>query len=177
MGTARRWEKTVDAVGKLLRTLTANDHVAIVTFSTSVSDASENGMLAAATPEWISELKDYMNANYATGGTVFEGGLSRAFEILEKTRTTEGAGAGDACENMILFMTDGNDSGFNMDSLGRIQSSNRNADPTIFTYEFGEGGYSHNLVTIAKHFDGCIFKSKALFFYMQNVESCFTKQM
>lgn len=89
-----------------------NDHVAIVTFSDTMHFKAHHNKLRAADSGWKEQIKNWVNGESAGGGTVFEIGFHKAFELLHDTMSVEGWGAdGTNCQNLILFMTDGQDPG------------------------------------------------------------------
>jgi von Willebrand factor type A domain len=153
MENAGRLQLMIEAAQAVLVTLTEHDFFSLISFSkdaTPVVDCTadfEDG-LVRATSYNKAEAKAKLAQLKASGGTNYEAGFRRAFDVLDKGR---GSSQASKCRTAILFLTDG----------ARTQGSNPvpivselNTDDIgahVFTYALGDnvGSSEGELVELA----------------------------
>jgi len=96
-----RMEATVAATQALLGTLTPNDNVGVVTFSTGAEALGGFSALVRATNANVQTLSTAVGSVFADGSTNFNAGFQVAFNLIRST--TEDVN----CNKVILFLTDG----------------------------------------------------------------------
>lgn len=125
-----------DAAKTVLASLTINDYVNVVTFSTAASTfrCASDTMLPADAGT-IAYLQTEIQALRASGSTDFYKAFQLAFDVIDRTKRA-GAGSGCASNRVILFLTDGEPSN-SEDHMALIAERNRDAGVAIFTYALG----------------------------------------
>lgn len=78
-------------------------------------------------------MKNYLSGTGAFGGTRIDKGFEKAFEVLANGKKN---GATANCEKVILFLTDGVNTG--EDPAEKVKAMNKDVKARIFTYHFGE---------------------------------------
>ena len=90
----------------LLDTVTQNDRISVVTFSSRAQGLLEEG-LVTGTADNISKLKGKVQNIRASGATYSLLGFKEAFtQLIQATRDEV---VGDSCNNIVLYLTDGVD--------------------------------------------------------------------
>ncbi|GFH53115.1 hypothetical protein CTEN210_09591 [Chaetoceros tenuissimus] len=145
MGSYQRMDKLKAAANRVIDTLNAGDFFAIVEFN---SEAYQLG----STPNLLSRALDSEKATYRKlvnglrdgGGTNYNAGFKKAFDILENTGSQDMT---SNCRQAILFVSDGenNDPTRNNPILYDYVQAQRakytaqsKEPPFIFTYSFGD---------------------------------------
>ena len=77
-------------------------------------------------------MKNYLGGTGAFGGTRIDKGFEKAFEVLANGKKN---GATANCEKVILFLTDGVNTG--EDPAEKVKAMNKDVGARIFTYHFG----------------------------------------
>jgi uncharacterized protein YegL len=136
MGEANRLALMKDAATTVLKSLTVNDYVNVVTFSTDANtfECMANTMLPAD-PGTLDYLIERVNALRASGATDFYKAFTLGFDVLDRSKRA-GATTGCDASRTILFLTDGVPSN-TADHLELIAERNRQSNVTIFTYALG----------------------------------------
>ncbi|XP_013420899.1 VWFA and cache domain-containing protein 1 [Lingula anatina] len=99
-----------DAARTVVETLSANDRVGLVSFSSAASTPvlSESTCyttsLAAATPQNAKNLKKYIDSLRAGGATNYQAAMEKAFSLFN---SSENSFKGEKRNKVILFLTDG----------------------------------------------------------------------
>jgi len=142
MSKANRLSLMKSAAQWVLNTLTPHDYVTVVVYSTiSESPAFTKKSLVQATPENILLLANYIKNIGAGGATNMGAGISEAFNALSTARSQPGGAS--PCQDIILFMTDGANSG-GSDPVQVADNAVASSYMTgtklrLFTYTFGSG--------------------------------------
>jgi len=136
MNTGGKLDIAKEAAKNVVNTLNIFDFVGFVTFSSKVGSYKDH--LIDASKVNRDGLNDYIDGISATGGTNFELGFRKAFEIINNSKGNE---LGTGCENVILFLTDGEvtEGIENKETLlDLIKELNSKHDANIFTYSLGK---------------------------------------
>jgi voltage-dependent calcium channel alpha-2/delta-3 len=136
MGEFNRLALMKDAATTVLSSLTVNDYVNVVTFSSDANtfECMANTMLPAD-PGTIAYLTERITALRAAGATDFYKAFTLGFDVLDRSKRV-GATTGCDGSRTILFLTDGVPSNTE-DHLALIAERNRDSKVTIFTYALG----------------------------------------
>ena len=126
--------------------LTVQDHVNVVTFSTTARtfDCAGDSLLPAD-PANIEYLKTEVENLKETGQTNFYAAFDLAFSLLENSKNT---GRTSDCRRAILFLTDGEPSN-SEDHVALIESRNAELQANIFTYALGSGAKTQDEIACA----------------------------
>jgi hypothetical protein len=117
-----------EAAVQVIRSLTNFDRIKIVLFSNFVT--SKDWTLGTDSNK--ETLISWINTNMdASGGTSFYGPLIHAFDSFDSLS--------DECNKVILFMTDGEDSGWNEGYYATIQNKISSSGAVLLTYALGSG--------------------------------------
>lgn len=131
-----RLEIAQEAAKLLVGTLNINDWYGLVTFSSDSKKHSST--LQRATNKNIEHWKEIIDNLSANGETNFEAAFRSAFEMLRNTKEDE---FGNACESVLIFLTDGRatrgKTGKSL--LNLINDLNKYYQATIFSYALGTG--------------------------------------
>ncbi|GMH39187.1 hypothetical protein BSKO_07085 [Bryopsis sp. KO-2023] len=104
-----RWSLTKKALLSLLDTFTFVDYVNIVTFSDDAEALTTGTPLLAATPENLKTMKDGLQRVKLLGGTDFNQGFRKAFDLLKDASKETAERTSSGCTKVIIFLTDGED--------------------------------------------------------------------
>ena len=147
MNTNGRLGLAKAAAAALIDTLTDNDYVNLITFSTGATIApfGDGAHLVKATPSVRAELTAYVNGLTAGGTTNFNEALSSALDLLENPYLTSG------CTKTILFLSDGTPTGgtWETDQASTVASRAATTHARIFTYALGASAPTDELKAIA----------------------------
>ena len=146
-GGATRLTKAVEAAKWVINTLSWVDYATIVTFSsnpTVAKDASNQELIMPMTVENRQRLKDFLDGVQAFGRTDMDEGFKKAFDVLDNSRAV---GKSTSCETVILFMTDGKNTG--ADPVPMVTSRLTDARSRIFTYNFGADATDDTMKRVA----------------------------
>jgi Mg-chelatase subunit ChlD len=136
MNTAGKLDIAKEAAKNVVSTLNIFDFVGFVDFSSTAKSFKET--LIDANQVNKDDLDGYIDRIVATGGTNFEAGFRKAFEIIDNSAGNE---LGTGCESVILFLTDGEitEGIENKETLlSLITELNAKHDANIFTYSLGK---------------------------------------
>jgi voltage-dependent calcium channel alpha-2/delta-3 len=125
-----------DAAKTVLASLTINDYVNVVVFSSGAQTfRCASDTLLPADAGTIAYMQREIDGLRATGSTDFYKAFDVAFQTLERTKR---AGGGSGCDSnrVILFLTDGKPTNTE-DHMALIAEKNRDANVAIFTYALG----------------------------------------
>eukprot|EP00947_MAST-08B_sp_MAST-8B-sp1_P000538 g538.t1 len=114
----------------VINTLSYADYATIVDFST---DANTIGPMMPMHVENRARMKKYVNTMSAFGGTRLDRGIVKALDLLKEGKAS---GKTTNCESIILFLTDGKNTGSSPTALVREKAAELSV--RIFTYHFGE---------------------------------------
>lgn len=133
-------EQTRCAVIAIMKSLTESDYFSVVAFDSSAAVLGTAGeRLQQATTSNVDNMTLIVKSTAAEGGTNFESGFTKAFSVL---RNSQSGSYTTSCTKVILFLTDGVDSGSSEASLLsyiETQQSALSSRARIFTYSLGEG--------------------------------------
>ena len=138
MANSGRAALMVDAAKAVIKTLTISDWFQVVLFSSNAqilgaSDEKSTTRLIQATKENKDRAIEDLDGVSIGGGTNFQAGFSKAFDIIQ-TSVPQEFTAG--CHRAILFLTDGQCT----DGLCDVDTiSSGNPGATIFAYSLGSG--------------------------------------
>ena len=153
-----RLQVMIKAAKAVLYTLTQNDFVAIITYSTNVNILNQQTTLLRATNATLYRLRSAVDDLYANGGTWFHRGFQKVREIFSASGAHSGNTETDrssGCRKIVLFLTDGECtpesctthcqqniecilSGTAPDANGTVSQQNRlDSDVILFTYTMG----------------------------------------
>eukprot|EP00947_MAST-08B_sp_MAST-8B-sp1_P000262 g262.t1 len=134
-GTPPRIDVAKEAAKGVINTLSWVDYATIVTFSSSptvAKDASNQELIMPMTVENRQRLKDFLDGVQGFGRTDMDEGFKKAFDVLDNSRAV---GKSTSCTTVILFVTDGQNTGGHLIPI--IEARNKNSDlgpaPRIFT--------------------------------------------
>jgi len=146
-----KWQLVIEAVGKVLDTLTEYDYVGLVLFNdiTMIFEPDDMGpFLRPATKRLKQDMLSWLTHGERTpspkGGTMYNIGFRDTFRFLTTSRNFNETTT-SSCQTAILFVTDGGDtSAFQPQSLEEMQMElevdGHSAPAMIFTYAFGING-------------------------------------
>lgn len=146
MDNLGRMEKLKEAAHQVIDSLTAGDYFAIVEFNNYATQLgpTQNFLTRAALAEEKTYYKQLIHELTPGGGTNYNSGFQKAFEILENTGSQDMT---SNCRQAILFVSDGeNNNGetqnpilYDLINQEMAKYTSRNKEPpTIFTYSFGD---------------------------------------
>ena len=92
------------SVVKILRALTHDDYVSVVTFNSEADTVMGLRTMAQALPSFREELERHVIDLEADGGTNFNAAFSRAFEVVDHSSRYEYV---SGCQTAFIFLTDG----------------------------------------------------------------------
>ena len=123
-----------NASSTVINTLTNADWIGLVYFNTLGYKFSNQ--LERATAETKTKYINKVNSLIFSGSTDYEEGFNKAFEMLKATTADE---YGSACNNVMLFLTDGDVSKGKegTDLINHIKSLQGKTNTTIFTFSLG----------------------------------------
>lgn len=131
MVSSGRFALAKEAAMWVINTLSYVDYATIVTFSTS-ADVSYGGAMLRMTGVNKARLKKYVAGMSGFGGTRLDLGFEKAMSVL---RTGKKEGKTTGCQSVVLFMTDGRNTGKNPAPI--VREANRGLGAHVFTYHFG----------------------------------------
>eukprot|EP01125_Pyxidicula_operculata_P013802 TRINITY_DN4580_c0_g1_i2.p1 TRINITY_DN4580_c0_g1~~TRINITY_DN4580_c0_g1_i2.p1 ORF type:complete len:363 (-),score=51.70 TRINITY_DN4580_c0_g1_i2:634-1722(-) len=121
------------AAVSILGSLSFNDYVAVISFSTSSKILNSQTSLTRATASVVSKLKSSVNKLNVEGGTNYQSAFDNAFDLLNK-------GGGTGCSSVILFLTDGDPNvGYLGNQLTTYIKGRNTMNVKIFSYTLGSG--------------------------------------
>lgn len=145
MGSYQRMDKLKAAAHRVIDTLNAGDFFAIVEFNGEAYQlGSTTNLLSRALDSEKEKYRKLVNGLSSGGGTNYNAGFKKAFDILENTGSQDMT---SNCRQAILFVSDGenNDPTTNNPLLYDYVEAQRakytaqsKEPPFIFTYSFGD---------------------------------------
>lgn len=147
-----------DAAWSVVNTLSNSDFVGAVAFHSQAWIISSDKIQRATedVKGWVSSA---INGLSAGGGTNYEDGLRKAFDLLNAAEQDEYGSPCTNGENIFLFLTDGepNEGASTSQQLINIINS-YNKQIRLFTYALGSGASTSILQPLACTFSGIMFK-------------------
>eukprot|EP00977_Amphora_coffeiformis_P008296 scaffold1878_cov170-Amphora_coffeaeformis.AAC.9 len=133
-----------EAAKRVVDTLTAGDHIAIVPFGTDADSAitDENGKMIVATEENKKVLIDTIEALEAGGLTNYYAAFNTAFDIFDRSVYTAAH-----CNTAILFMTDGEMKEMDLFSPDEDMIEDRETEDEVLRLVNERLTYSNSLVS------------------------------
>lgn len=104
MGLHGRLESMKTAAKKVVDAMTFADYVGVVVFNDGAESMYGLTTLAKALPTFRKRIKDYIDGLSANGGTNFNAGFVKAFELVEASVSRSYAAN---CHTTYVFLTDG----------------------------------------------------------------------
>ena len=147
-----------DAAWSVVNTLSNSDFVGAVAFNSEAWIMSSD-KIERATEEVKGWVSSSISGLSARGGTNFEDGIRKAFDLLNAAQRDEYGSPCTDGENIFLFLTDGepNDGASSSQQLINIINS-YNKQIRLFTYALGSGASTGILQDLACAFSGIMFR-------------------
>jgi len=136
MGDYGRIKAMKSAANKMIDALSFADYVGVVTFNSEASSLYNLNFLAPAQARFRDKLKTLVDGLNADGGTNYEAGLRKAFEIADTSYT---ANYDSGFQTAYVFLTDGKQTQGSADWLNIIKGRNvASRAETFIVIAFGD---------------------------------------
>ena len=145
MGSYQRMDKLKAAAHRVIDTLNAGDFFAIVEFNSEAYQlGSTPNLLSRALDTEKEKYRKLVNGLGSNGGTNYNAGFKKAFDILENTGSQDMT---SNCRQAILFVSDGENNAPNtnnpilydyVEAQRAKYTAQSKEPPFIFTYSFGD---------------------------------------
>lgn len=146
MGRSGRMKKMQEAVGWVINTLSKYDRAAVVSFASTAKQYPAGERLMTMDVVGRAKMKNYVKTLNAVGNTNMAAGLTRAFELMASSKA---AGVSSGCQSVMLFLTDGENTGDRNPVEVAAELNNVDTGMRIFTYSFGEDSNGGDMKQIA----------------------------
>ncbi|GMH39464.1 hypothetical protein BSKO_07362 [Bryopsis sp. KO-2023] len=104
-----RWDLARKALSSLVETFTPVDFLNVVTFSNQAQALLKKKPLHSGSKSNVKKLLTALKRVLVNGGTDFNNGFGKAFDLLQKASKESAVDTSSSCTKIIIFLTDGED--------------------------------------------------------------------